>query len=289
MTLDLIYFKAKFMTLSEFLAYHLIDTKHIVLTVSQIAASLLILLIAKLLLVVSKRIKNKRTKRNPSNAGRYHSLYLILSYLVWVIAILGAIQAVGFKLNVLLAGGAALLVGIGLGLQSLFHDFVSGIIMLVEGTIEVGDIIEVDGVFGRVEKITLRNSILFTQSEYNMIVPNHLFVSEKVINWTHETEDSRFSIKVGVAYGTNTADVIRILENCPLQFNGVSTTPKPFARFEDFGESSLEFKLYFWCSNPFHIENIKGKIRLLIDQQFRENGIRIPFPQRDIHLIPKED
>lgn len=274
------------MRMSEFLDFELIHTENMKLTVSQVLFAIIILLIAKTTLMIAKRVKNRRANQNKSNSGRYHSLYLISSYLVWVIAILSAIQTLGVELNVLLAGGAALMVGIGLGLQSLFHDFVSGIIMLIEGTIEVGDIIEVDGVLGRVEKITLRNSILFTQSEYNMIIPNHLFVSEKVINWTHEVEDSRFSVKVGVAYGSDTKNVIEILKSCPLQFEGVSKTPEPFARFEDFGDSSLNFELYFWCSDPFRIAHIKGQIRLMIDQKFRENGIRIPFPQRDLHIIP---
>lgn len=258
------------------------------LTVSQLLLAIIILLITRVVLMIAKRIKNRRTYRDRSNSGRYHSLYLILSYLIWVFAILGAIQALGVQLNVLLAGGAALMVGIGLGLQSLFHDFVSGIIMLIEGTIEVGDVIEVDGTMGRVKKITLRNSIIITQSEYEMIVPNHFFVSEKVINWTHDVDNSRFSVSVGVAYGTNTQKVIELLENCPMQFEGVSDMPKPFARFEGFGDSSLDFKLYFWCSKPFQIEPIKGKIRLMIDQEFRDNNIRIPFPQRDVHMIPQE-
>ena len=277
------------MTISEFLAFRLIDTDSITLTVSQVLISVMILVFTKIVLVIAKRVKNRRTARDKTNSGRYHSLYLILSYFIWVVAILSAIQAIGVQLNVLLAGGAALMVGIGLGLQSLFHDFVSGIIMLIEGTVEVGDIIEVDGVMGKVKRITLRNSIIFTQSEYEMIVPNHFFVSEKVINWTHEVDDSRFSVSVGVAYGTNTQKVIELLEGCPLKFEGISKTPKPFARFEDFGESSLDFKLYFWCSRPFHIEHIKGKIRLMIDQEFRDNGIRIPFPQRDVHMIPQEN
>lgn len=276
------------MTLNEFLDFRLIDTENMSLTVSQVLLAILILFITRVVLMLAKRVKNKRTGGDRSNSGRYHSLYLILSYFIWVIAILAAIQAMGVQLNVLLAGGAALMVGIGLGLQSLFHDFVSGIIMLIEGTIEVGDVIEVDGVMGIVKKITLRNSIIITQSEYEMIIPNHFFVSEKVINWTHDVDNSRFSVSVGVAYGTNTQKVIEILEKCPMQFDGVSDSPKPFARFEGFGDSSLDFKLYFWCSKPFQIEPIKGKIRLMIDQEFRDNDIRIPFPQRDVHMIPQE-
>lgn len=271
--------------MNEILSYELIDTEHFSLTVSQLAAALMILLVTKIVLIIAKRFKKKKVKSNPSGHGRYHSLYLILSYFVWILAVLSAMQAVGIQLNVLLAGGAALLVGIGLGLQSLFHDFVSGIIILLEGTVEVGDVIEVDGILGRVDKITLRNSTVMTQNDYSIIIPNHFFVSEKVVNWTHNLEESRFIVSVGVAYGSDTQKVIKILESCATECKEVSKKHRPFARFEGFGDSSLDFKVYFWCNDPFMIEGVKGKIRLMIDKRFREEGVTIPFPQRDLHIV----
>lgn len=275
--------------MEEFLAFKFLDTEHFSLSVGQLIAAFFVLLVAKIFLLVAKRYKKKRTKSNPKVGGRYHSLFLILSYFVWVLAVLTAMQVVGIKLNVLLAGGAALLVGIGLGLQSLFHDFVSGVIILAEGTIEVGDVIEIDGILGKVIKITIRNSVVMTQNDYSIIIPNHFFVSEKVINWTHNLEESRFMVSVGVAYGSDTQKVIDILQSCPASFKEISKKNKPFARFEGFGESSLDFKLYFWCDDPFVVERVKGSLRLMIDKRFREEGITIPFPQRDLHIIqPKE-
>jgi small-conductance mechanosensitive channel len=270
---------------SDFLSSQLISTEQFNLTVGQLLSALIILLLAKVVLLIAKRIKKKHTLKTPAENGRYHSLYLIFSYVVWIIALLSGLQAVGVELNVLLASGAALLVGIGLGLQSLFHDFVSGIIMLFEGTIEVGDVIEVDGILGRVQKITIRNSLVWTQNDYTIIIPNHFFVSEKVINWTHNVDNSRFHVNVGVAYGSDTSKVIKILESCAAGFEGVSKKPLPFARFEAFGDSSLDFKLFFWCNDPFKIEPIKGRLRLMIDQKFREEGVTIPFPQRDLHIV----
>lgn len=271
--------------INELLSYELIATEKLNLSLGQLIFALLILLFAKFLLIIAKRIKKKHTERTPEENGRYHSLYLIFSYIVWILAILTGLQAIGVHLTVILASGAALLVGIGLGLQSLFHDFVSGVIMLFEGTIEVGDVIEVDGILGRVQKITIRNSMVWTQNDYTIIIPNHFFVSEKVINWTHNVDNSRFHVSVGVAYGSDTTRVIEVMESCVEGFDVISKKPQPFARFEEFGESSLNFKLFFWCNDPFKIEPIKGKLRLKIDQKFREEGITIPFPQRDLHII----
>lgn len=269
------------------LSYYLIKTEGFSLSILQLLVAIIILVIAKVLLIVLKKVFDSRASLNEQKLGRYRSLYQIFSYFIWIIAILSSIQSIGIKLNVLLAGGAALLVGLGLGLQSLFHDFVSGVIILLEGTIEIDDVIEVDGTIGRVSKINLRNSQIKTLDNYAIIIPNHYFISEKVINWSHEKEAVRFHIDIGVAYGSDTNKVINILEHVPNVMDDVVNKTLTTARFEDFGESSLDFRVYFWTKKPFQIEPLKSKMRLEIDRRFRVEGITIPFPQRDLHLITK--
>ncbi len=269
----------------ELFDYHLISTENFELTVGQLIAAIASLAVAKLVLIIVKKLIRRKAKQREQASGRYHSLYLIVSYFVWTFALITAMELVGIKLNFLLAGGAALMVGVGLGLQNVFNDFVSGVIILVEGTIEVHDIIQVDGLIGKVSKISLRYSEVTTLDDYSIIVPNHYFISEKVVNWTHNKLDVRFNVEVGVAYGSDTAKVVEILENIPNQFPKISKSKKPFARFQGFGESSLDFQIFFWSSDPYRIENLKSQMRLLIDQEFRKNGITIPFPQRDLHIV----
>ena len=183
-----------------------------------------------------------------------------------------------------LAGSAAFGLGIGLGLQTFFNDLISGIFLLFEGTIEVDDVIEVDGIVGKVMKISLRATTVITRDDIIMIIPNHKFFAENVINWSHNEDQTRFSVEVGVAYGSDTALVKEILLACIAEHPEVLDKPDPIVRFNDFGESSLDFEVFFWSENIFRIERIQSDIRFLIDQKFRDNAVEIPFPQRDIHV-----
>lgn len=271
--------------LNKIIDYTLIRTEGFMLTVGHVVMALTCLLLAKLVLILIKKYMDRKARQNVVASGRFHSLYLICSYFIWTLALLTSLQLIGLQLNFLLAGGAALMVGIGLGLQNVFNDFVSGIIILMEGTIEVNDVIQVDGLIGKVAKISIRYSEVVTLDDYSIIIPNHYFISDKVVNWTHNKEDVRFSVDVGVAYGSDTAKVIGILESIPQEFPKVSRHRTPFARFESFGDSSLDFKIFFWSPDPYRIEPLKSKIRLRIDERFREEGITIPFPQRDLHII----
>ena len=201
-----------------------------------------------------------------------------------MIAIAIALESIGIKLTLLIAGSAALLVGLGLGLQSVFQDFISGVVILVESTIQVNDVIEVEGFVGRVKEIGLRTSKVVTRDDIVTIIPNSKFTTERVINWSHTKRKTRFHINVGVAYGSDVELVREVLLECAAEHEEVENTPKPFVRFIDFGNSSLDFELFFWSVNNFYVENIKSDLRFLIDKKFRENKIQIPFPQRDIHI-----
>lgn len=239
--------------------------------------------IAKVVLKVTKRIIDKRLT-NVIDRGRSKAMYQLFSYIVFVVFLLIALEFIGVKITILLAGSAALLVGLGLGIQSLFNDFVSGILLLFEGTISVGDIIEVDGLVGQVKNIYLRTSEIETQSRIIIIVPNHKLVSENVINWSHNRDITRFEVCVGVAYGSDLTLVKKLLEEVAFEHEKVSKVPEPTARFINFGDSALDFELLFYTKNMFIIEFIKSDLRFAIDKKFRENNITIPFPQRDVHM-----
>ena len=184
----------------------------------------------------------------------------------------------------LLAGSAALLIGIGLGLQEVFKDFVSGIILLFDGTIRVSDIIEVDGVVGRVQEIRLRASELETRDGIIIIIQNSSFITGNVINWTHNRKLTRFTVVVGVAYGSDIEKVRKVLVQCAMAHDDVVKTPEPTVLFSEFGDSQLTFTLQFYSRSVFKIEFVKSDIRFIIDKAFRENNITIPFPQRDVHM-----
>lgn len=272
------------MTLNEFFAYELVHIQEYVLTVGSIFSMLMIMLATAIFLRVVKNVIYKRWRSNKQDGGKKHSIYTIIKYVAWVIAICLMLDEVGINVTILVASSAALFIGIGLGLQEMFKDLTSGIMLLFEGTIEVGDVVEVDGLVGRVVEIGLRTSKVITRDEIVMIIPNHKFISERVINWSHNFNKTRFHVAVGVSYGSDTELVREALLECCHDMSQIFQDPKPFVRFTDFGESSLDFQLYFWSEYVFEIENIKSELRFRINKKFREKGIEIPFPQRDLHL-----
>lgn len=269
----------------SFLDYEIITMSNYKLTIGGILGVILTLVITKVILVLILKTAKRRGKRLKSDPTGFHSVFLIIKYLIWTFSLLICLNLFGVKVGVILAGGAALLVGIGFGLQNIFADLVAGFAILLEGTIEVQDVVEVDGVIGRVSKITLRQTEVITRDDYTILVPNHKFTAENVINWSHNNEVSRFHVNVGVAYGSDTELVLKTLMDCMLSHPNVEKSPYPFVRFNNFGDSSLDFQLLFWSKNVFHIENIQSDLRYKIEQSFRKNNIEIPFPQRDLHVI----
>lgn len=252
------------------------------LNVYNIVIVVIILFATKLVLFLLKRVINRTTK---IEKGKKYSIYQIISYFIWILAIAFSLESLNIRLTILLAGSAALLVGVGLGLQQTFNDFISGFIVLVEGTVKIGDVIEVDGLVAKVTEIGIRTTKVLTRDDKMIILPNSVLTNNKLQNWSHSFEKSRFEINVGVAYGSDLVLVKKILSECAEEHPDVHSDPKPFVRFFDFGNSSLDFNLIFWSENIFRIENIKSDIRFRIDEEFRKNGVTIPFPQRDVHIF----
>ena len=134
-------------------------------------------------------------------------------------------------------------------------------------------------------EIGLRTSHVVTRDNIILIVPNSHLTQNNIINWSMMDQKSRFNVSVGVAYGSDVRLVETVLLQCADAVSDIEQTPKPFVRFDEFGDSSLNFKIYFWSSNNFEVENIRSQLRFEIDKGFRENNITIPFPQRDLHII----
>lgn len=254
------------------------------LTFGVLLTVLLVIIFTKVVLWIVKKIIFRNKKLGKFEDGNLHSLFQIIKYVIWIFSILIILDTIGLKLNVLLAGSAALLVGLGLGLQNTFNDFISGIILLFEGSIKVGDILEIDNDVVKIQKIGLRTSEAMNRDDIVTILPNSLITTNKVINWSHQSKKTRFRINVGVAYGSDVDLVLEILQKSALEHPEIKDSSSINARFINFGNSSLDFELLFFSRNIFRIENVKSEIRKIINRKFIENNITIPFPQIDLHL-----
>ncbi len=273
-------------TINNILAFELFHFKEHSLTVLELVTVFAIFLITKLVLWFVKKGLHL-DKFHKLDEGSSFALYQLIKYMVWIVAIALMLEAVGVKLTLLLAGSAALLVGIGLGLQQTFNDILSGIILLFEHSVKVGDILEIDGDIVIIQEIGLRTSKGLNRWQIIVIIPNSLITTNKVINWSHQTQKTLFSIDVGVAYGSNVDLVIEVLEKSVLEHPEVHKNDFLEVRFVDFGASSLDFKVLFFSKNVFYIEKVKSEIRKFINRKFIENNITIPYPQMDFHLKSK--
>lgn len=273
------------MNLKDLFRYNLVETENMTISVNDILFVVVILIATWLLLWLIKRVIARQSKKKGFDIGKGRTIILIIKYVIWIIAIILALETIGVRVTILLASSAALLVGLGLGIQKIFMDIVSGITILFESTIKVGDVVEIeDGLVGKVEEITLRTSKLRSRDNIIVIIPNSKFINEDVINWSHMDMKTRFDVNVSVAYGSDVDKVKGLLIKCAEENKDVASSPAPMIHFSGFGESSLLFTLYFWSDQTFYVENTKSDIRFAINKKFKENKITIPFPQRDIHM-----
>lgn len=279
------------MTWTEFLDFTIAQYKSFELTPRAIGAMILLFFGFWLLIrIIRKLLKAAFRKKPLVEEARVDGLIIVIRYFAWFVYFLICLKLVGIQITWLMASSAALMVGVGLGLQNVFNDFVSGIILLFEGTVDPEDIITVDGMVGKVKKVGIRTSQIITRNNITIVVPNHKLTEDSVINWSHMHEDPRYSVKVGVAYGSDTEKVMELLVQSAVSHSKVSKKREPFARFIRFGDSSLDFELFFWSEEIFLIEDVQSQIRLNVDKAFRQSNISVPFPQRDLHIkseLPK--
>lgn len=268
------------------LNFRLIDTTKFTLTLWDLIVIAIIIAVATLILQLIKRgiFKTKKI-----DIGKQHSLYNLVKYIVIVITFMWTLQSLGVNVSLLMGGSAALLVGVGLGLQNMFSDFVSGIILLADSSIQVGDVIEVDGLVCQVSRIKLRTTQVITRDDKYILLPNTQLTRNRIINWTHNNEKSRFDVSVGVDYASDVKKVESLLLEVCNENKNVLENPKPFVRLNEFGDSSVKFTVYFWAKNMFRVENIKSDVRKAIFAKFAEHKVSIPFPQRVLHYAQETE
>jgi small-conductance mechanosensitive channel len=259
------------------------------INVGRILNALLVFFLVCLLFsfIVSFLLKGYYQRRK-IDTGSQFAINRLFTYFAYLIGVLLVIQAAGFNLIGVWTGAAALLVGIGIGLQQTFNDLICGIIMLFERSVKVGDVIELSGhEVGTVRKIGARTSVVETRDDIIIFVPNSKLIGENVMNWSQVERKARFHVKVGVAYGSDTELVKEILIKAAKDHNRVLDSPPPFVRFLNFGDSALEFDVLFWSRDLMRVEDTKSDIRLAIDAAFRARDVEVPFPQRDLWIRSK--
>jgi len=271
-------------TITDFFNFEIFSFNDNSLSIFDLTNVIVIVIVTKLVLwIISKALYNKK-KLHTLDKGSAFALFQIIKYLIWIIAISLMLETLGIKVTILLAGSAALLVGVGLGLQQTFNDILSGIILLLEHSVKVGDILEIDGDRVIIQEIGLRTSKGMNVRQIVVIIPNSLITTNKVINWSHQTQKTLFNIDIGVAYGSDIDLVIKTLEESAIVHLEFSECEFKEVRFVNFGNSSMDFQLYFYSKNIFTIEKVKSDIRKIIYRKFNENKITIPFPQMDLHI-----
>lgn len=260
-------------------------SKDVEISVQNILILLFVLLFATLFLRLLRRLISRKL---PSDDKlKFKAVFSYATWFSYVVIVLVTLHTVGVNVTGIFAASAALLIGIGLALQTLFQDIISGVFILIDQSVHVGDIIELDGKIGRVEEIKLRTTRAVTIDNKVLVIPNHLYLTNSLYNWTQNGTTTRESVDVGVAYGSDVQLVKKLLIEAAKGNKEVLEYPGPSVLFTDFGDSSLNFRIAFTLNDSFNARIPKSDIRFEIDRLFRENNISIPFPQRDIHIIQK--
>jgi len=266
----------------EILEFHFINIGTYQINLLDILEIAFILFCAKILTWALSKVLIRAFRNRRVDSGRQFAVRQFIKYIIYTLTLMLVMQTLGLNMSILWTGSAALMVGIGLGMQEFFMNLISGIILLVEGSVDVDDIVVVDGFVARVVDIGMRTSKVETRDAIVIIVPNSKLVANNVINWSHNRSPSRFNLNMGVSYASDTDQVKELVEKIALDHPKVLKTPAPDLQFIDFGESSLDFTLHFYCLEFWAIEKIKSDLRFKINRVLREAEIEIPFPQRDL-------
>lgn len=257
------------------------------ITVGSVLSGLLVFFVIRFAWhIIREVILDRYYSKSEVDEGSRSALNQLLTYFAYFLGFLFMLEVAGFNLRLLWTGAAALLVGIGIGLQQTFNDLICGVIILFERSVKVGDVVDMGGPekVGQVKKIGARTSQVETRDGILVFVPNSKLIGENVVNWSQTDRRARFHIVVGVAYGSDTSLVRKVLLEVAEAHPQVLKTPGPSVRFLDFGSSSLDFDLLIYTRNLLRIEDIRSDLRFAIDEAFRKHHVEIPFPQRDLWL-----
>ena len=276
----------------DILKKNLVSLGDVTITPAVLLTVLLILLgafwVSRLLRGMLRRNVFRRTHLN---IGTQETICRILHYIIMLMGVFIAIQQIGIDLTTLAAISAVLMVGIGFGLQNVTSNFVSTLILLFERPVQVGDFVEVSGVQGRIRRIKTRSSVVETLDNVSIIVPNSNFITQNVTNWSYRDSKVRIHISVGVSYGSDVELVEETLLDVGRDHAEVLLNPEPTVQFLEFGDSSLNFDLLVWINDASRQYLVRSDLNFAVVKAFREQGITIPFPQRDLHIqsaIPLE-
>jgi small-conductance mechanosensitive channel len=255
------------------------------ITISHLVVGLFSILISFILSAILRSVLQKRLFRKMRiDEGLEYALLRFTHYTILCLGVYIGLQSINLPLGALMGFFAVIGVGIGFGLQNLASNFTSGIILLFERPVKVGDRLELNEVWGDVVKINLRTTLIRTPDEISIIVPNSKLLDEYVTNYSYGNPRIRIHIPVGVAYGSNVQLVMDLMRKVAEVHPGVLKDPKPKVWFKEFGDSSLNLELLCWIPKAEQKYDTLSDLNLGIDKAFRENGVSIPFPQRDLHI-----
>ncbi len=223
--------------------------------------------------------------RTKLEAGLQYAIARIVGYVVLVFGFVIGLETLGVDLSSFKVVAGALSLGIGFGLQNIVNNFISGLIILAERPIQMGDRVDLGSAVGRVTRIGARSTSVLTNDNIIIIVPNAEFVSNRVTNWTLVDSKVRFSIPIGVAYGSDVRVVERLLLEAAAANPHVLKDPAPSANLQEFGNSAINFLLRVWSSDLVHSpERLRSQLNFAIWDKFKQAGIEIPFPQSELHV-----
>jgi small-conductance mechanosensitive channel len=269
-------------TIEQFLSKSIYNNHNVNITVGAILLLIFTLLITHFVLRLARKIASRKLDEDDKN--RFKTIFGFIKYIIFSVVIITTLDASGVKITAILAASTALFVGLGLGMQKLFQDIISGIFIVIDKTVTVNDIIQINNKVGKVTQVNLRTTKAITHDDKILIIPNHKFLTEIVHNWTQNHETTREFVEIGVAYGSDIDLVKALLLGIAVQDKAILTKPEPMVFFQDFGDSALKFQLHFYLDDSFNEPLIKSDLRYNIYNTFIKNNIKIPFPQREVYL-----
>jgi len=268
-----------------FTDFELFKIQDVGITISHIVVAIISFLLALLVSRLVRGLIRKRLARKfQLDPGLEYALLRVTHYLILVIGVYIGLKMINIPLGALVGLLAVLGVGIGFGLQNIVSNFISGLILLFERPVKVGDRIEVDDVWGDIRQIKLRTTEVVTPDNISIIIPNSKLLENNLINFYHGARSIRLRVPVGVAYGSDIDKVTRILREAAEKEKSVLGRPEPKVWFREFGDSSLNFELLCWVPDAAAKFDIIDHLNRTIDKRFREEEIEIPFPQRDVYI-----
>ncbi|HEY7575150.1 MAG TPA: mechanosensitive ion channel domain-containing protein [Thermoanaerobaculia bacterium] len=272
------------------LDYQLFRIGETSVTVASLAASLVLAAGAYLLGRLARHVvANRLLSRTHLSAGLRYAIGRFVGYLIFFLGAAAALQTLGINATTLAAFGAAVGVGVGFGLQDIVKNFVAGLVILIERPIQVGDRVEIGELAGDVVEIRARATVVRTNDDVFLIVPNSRFISETVVNRSFASPRVRCRVRVGVSYGSVPREVEAALLAAAARCDGVLSDPAPSVRFRGFGDSSLDFELLCWTDTMLHRPGaLASRLNYLVHEALTAGGIEIPVPQRDLHIRTAE-